>query len=375
VSPSGQPVLTRRQLNRATLARQLLLERTPLDAVAAIEQVGGLQAQEAASPYLALWARLRDFDPVMLGAAFRDRQVVKATLMRVTVHAVSRRDYLHLLPAVLPMLRGVRRSDMDGPAVAETERLAADALGWASRPRANVELRDRVGEAAWWRVRRHAPFLHVPSEAPWSFGRRPVLVGAPSWLGEPFAGESDAVVHLVRRYLGAFGPATAADAASWSGLPVGRLRPALAALDAVGEIERFADEGRRELFDLAGAPRPGGDVEAPPRLLPMWDSLLLAHADRRRVLADEHRPLVIARNGDVAPTVLVDGEVAGLWWMEPDGPRHRLVVEPFLDWSPAVAVAVAAEGERLAAFLEPYEPAVFGRYRRSRARRSQEIAG
>jgi hypothetical protein len=366
---SRHPILTLARLNRATLARQLLLDRAELGVIAAVEQVAGLQAQEPASPYVALWTRLRSFAPADLDRAFRDREVVKATLMRVTVHAVSRRDYLHLLPALQPMLRAVRRTGADEPEI-DTPALAEAALAWASVPRTNVELRDRLGEAAWWRVRRHAPFVHVPSPVPWSFGRRPTLVAAPAWLGDPFASPADAVAHVVRRHLGAFGPATRADIAAWSGSTVRHLRAGIDALVAAGEVRRFEDEAGRELLDLAGAPIPPEDVPAPPRLLPMWDSVLLAHADRTRVIADDDRAIVIARNGDVLPTFLVDGRVAGLWWTESNGGRTRIALEPFRHLAPGDRKALEDEGGRLAAFLEPLEPAAYGRYRRSRARRS-----
>jgi hypothetical protein len=178
------------------------------------------------------------------------------------------------------------------------------------------------------------------------------------------------VAHLVRRYLGAFGPATAADASAWSGLTVARLRPAISALDAAGDLVRFADERGRELLDLRAAPRPCADVPAPPRLLPMWDSILLAHADRTRVISDEDRRRVVEVNGDTYPTYLVDGRVAGLWWAE-EGPggRPRVVLEPFRPPADADRAALEAEGERVASFIADREPAVYRRYRTSRARR------
>jgi hypothetical protein len=158
--------------------------------------------------------------------------------------------------------------------------------------------------------------------------------------------------------------------ASWSGLPIGRLRPAVATLDEEAAIVRFANEGGHELLDLVDAPRPDPATPAPPRYLPMWDSLLLAHADRSRVLPEPYRPVVIARNGDTLPTFLVDGRVAGLWWPERDAAsRVRIVLEPFGRLSTADRRGLDFEGERLASFLEPNEPAAFGRYRRSRARR------
>jgi hypothetical protein len=368
------PLLTQRQLNRALLARQLLLERSGLDPVAAIEQLAGVQAQESASPYVALWTRLRTFDAGDLHQAFLDRTVVKTSLMRVTLHAVSARDYGAFLPAMLPLLRAPRRRGAAShPGPLDVPALAEAIMAFAATPRSTTEIRAHIAELAgaaiaddvWWVVRRHAPLVHVPDGVAWGFGRRPSLVAADMWFGDGFEPEGPATEHLVRRYLGAFGPATAADAAAWSGLPVGRLRPAL---EVVGE-RRFADERGRELFDLPDAPLPDQDVPAPPRLMPMWDSTLLAYADRTRIVSDADRALVIARNGDVAPTILVDGEVAGLWWTEKAGTGYRIVLEPFRHLGAADRRALETEAERLIAFLEPREPGAYGRYRTTGARR------
>jgi hypothetical protein len=377
------PALTAGQLNRAVLARQHLLERSGDPLVRAVERIGGLQAQEPASPYVGMWSRLAGFEAPALDAAFRERRIIKATFVRATLHAVSRDDYRRIFPAVLPMLRRLtRRERGGGPGEAELDRLAAAALAFADRPRSNTDLRTHVAEYAdgiepddaLWFVRRHVPFVHVPGDVPWSFGRRPSLIAAAAWLdGEAFEAEERALEQLVRRYLGAFGPATAADVGAWSGLPVGRFRPALAAIDAGGELRRFSDERGRELLDLTGMPLPAADTPAPVRFLPMWDSLVLAHADRTRVMSDDHRRVVIGSNGDTLPTFLVDGRVAGLWWAEPaghrDGSAPRIILEPFGRLRAAYRRALDEEGARLATFVGPLEPGVFGRYRRSRARR------
>lgn len=212
--------------------------------------------------------------------------------------------------------------------------------------------------------------LHAPDDVPWSFGRRPRLVDAEAWLGtrddDPVAIDNS-LEHLVRRYLGAFGPATAADIGAWSGLSIGTLRPAITALDERGELWHARDERGRALLDLPGAPRPDPATPTEPRLLPMWDSVLLAHADRTRIISDPDRAVVIARNGDTLPTVLVDGRVAGLWWAhaEPGG-RTRIAVEPFRPVASGARRALEAEAERLAAFVEPHEPGVYSRYARWR---------
>lgn len=365
--------LTGRQLNRATLARQLLLERANLDVRAATERIGGLQAQEPASPHIGLWTRLAGFEPADLDRALAQRSVVKGTLMRSTLHIVSAADYLHLWPAVVPRLGSSRRQDRATPPNAKRlAALKARAEALTAEPRGLGELREHLGDAdgmapdevLWW-IRRSVAFAHAPSEVPWSFGRRPRLAHALPWLGaDGWPTTDEALEHVVRRYLGAFGPATAADLSQWSGLSVGTVRPGIAALDSAGELRRFSDERGRELLDLEGAPLPDADTPAPPRLLPMWDSTLLAFADRTRLISDADRRVVIARNGDTLPTFTVDGVVAGLWWAaaEPGGRTH-ILIEPF---RPPLAIGDARvleeEGERLADVVAPLEPTVYARY-------------
>ena len=347
----------------------------------AIESLAGLQAQEPASPYLALWARLAGFAADDLDRAFAERAVVKATLIRVTLHAVSATDYAAFLPALRPMHHALRRRGTGSIDESIVRRLGRSALAFAAEPRTNAELRGHVDneatrlgvdlDEAWWWVRLRHDFIHVPTTRPWTFSRRPTLAAAASWLSDPvFAEETIGIEHVVRRYLGAFGPATMADAAAWSGLTVARLRPGFARVEQAGDLWRGRDERGRELLDLATSPRPGSDIEAPPRLLPMWDSLLLAYADRTRVIDDAARSVVIGRNGDTLPTFLVDGRVSGLWWAVAEtGGRCRIELEPFGRLAAATRRALDAEGERLAAFLAPLEPTVYRRYRTSRARR------
>jgi hypothetical protein len=377
----AQPVLSRAELNRATLARQRLLRRERLGPVEAAAAVGGLQAQEPASPYLALWSRLEGFDADAMTAAFEDHSLVKAGLMRATLHAVPADDYLLLRPAVDPvfsvssrLLRGAR------PDADRLARLRAEIEDLAATPRPNSELRDRLAElegvadpeareALWWWVRRTTPLLQAPTGGPWSFGRRPSMVAPEAWIGRPFGSDADGLVLLLRRYLGALGPATVGDATSWSGVTAARLRPAIETLDRAGELWRGRDERGRTLLDLAGAPRPGADVEAPPRLLPMWDGLVLGHADRTRVIRDEDRARVVAGNGDTYPTFLVDGRVSGLWWTRRGGTGPEIELEPFRRLRRADRAALEAEGARLAAFLAHREPDAYARYRGIRDRK------
>lgn len=385
MTDAGGPVVSLAALSRATLARQHLLERASMDPIAAVEALGGLQAQEPASPSIALWTRLADVRAADLDAAIGRRDIVKATLMRSTLHLVSAADYRRLRPVLPPRTGSIRRPDRLSPPDDATLAALLDATAQHARePRSLPEISGHLAasgiaagqhaeETLWW-VRRHAPLLHAPSDVPWSFGRRPRLVDAWTWLGtEAFetGPEADtllaAIEHLIRRYLGAFGPATAADIGTWSGLAIGTLRPAIATLDGRGELWHARDDRGRALLDLPASPRPAPDIPVAPRLLPMWDSVLLAHADRTRIISDADRAVVIARNGDTLATFLVDGRVAGLWWAhaEPGG-RTRIAIEPFRALDPGARRALEAEGERLAAFVEPYEPGVYGRYRRWR---------
>jgi hypothetical protein len=368
-------VLSQRRLNRATLARQLLLEPSRVGVVRAVEQVGGLQAQEPASPYIGLWARLADFEAADLDAAIQARDVLKGSLMRATLHLVTATDYRAMWPATVPMIEHIRRQDrIQPPSSRSLTALRRRIRSFTSTPQSLTALRNYVGdvdgmaadELLWW-LRRRLPMAHVPTGGAWSFGRRPMIADADAWLGDgQWASPEAGVEHLVRRYLGGFGPASLADIARWSGLPVARLRPGLAAVETAGELRHFRSERGRSLIDLADAPRPLEDVPAPPRLLPMWDSTVLAFADRTRVISDADRPRVIARNGDTLPVFLVDGVVAGRWWARADGGHTRIELEPFRGLRAADRRTLEDLADRLAAFVQPHEPNVYARYQRWR---------
>jgi hypothetical protein len=349
--------LTLRELNRALLARQLLLHRARLSPGRAVERIGALQAQWPPSPYLALWSRLEGFRRDQLMRAVERRQLVKATLMRSTLHLVSARDYL----VFCGLVRAARRryvgriAERDGLA-GEVERLlprlrdAVDAVP-RSRPELlellgvpKLRIEDRRPWHLWHALAAEAELVHTPEASVWrrhTAGAR--FVTAASWLGAPGATGPDAADALLARYLAAFGPATRADAARWTGLAAAALAPAFDHL----RLRRFRDAEGRELFDVPRAPLPSGSAEAPVRLLPMWDSALLAHDDRSRILPADFREAVIRRNGDIRPTFLVDGFVAGTWNL--DG--ERVEVEP-LGLLPARArAAVKREARALESWL------------------------
>jgi DNA glycosylase AlkZ-like len=343
-------VLSTRELNRALLARQLLLERSSLPLPEALEQVAGLQAQYAPSPYVGLWSRLRDFRREDLTRALEDRRAVQATLLRGTIHVVSAADY----PPFAEAVRGARREwwarvtrrelegvDMEAAAALVRERLRTG-------PARQAELAGLLAErgfpkAVWIGVGLWVDMVRVPPSGTWERRRADLYGLAEDWLGPWRVGEAGALEHLVRRYLAGFGPASPADLGSWAGLPLIPLRPVL---ERVGTC-RFRDEQGTELFDLPGAPLPEESTPAPPRFLATWDANLLVHARRTQVLPERHRPRIFhVRAPHSFPTFLVDGAVAGTWRHE-DG---RVRLEPFEPLDPATRRELEDEADRLAAF-------------------------
>jgi hypothetical protein len=360
--------LTVRQLALATLDRQLLLERRNLDVAEAVRRLCALQAQSPASPYLALWNRVRDFVPEDLDAAFRERRVVKATLMRITLHAVHADDYAPFHAAMMPTLRASRLYDRRFTSTeltdADADGLLPQLPGLLERPRTGAEMEEevagRLGEHArrvWWALRTYAPVQHVPTGGPWSFTQPNTYVASPTDAG---AAQRDAAVgaqRLLLAYLRAFGPASAQDFARFTLL--GRQVITQALRELGDEVVRVPGPGRAVLFDLADATVPAEDTHTPPRLLPMWDSTLLAHAVPGRVMPPEHRPSVVRRNGDMLPTLLVDGQVSGVWRTVDGG----LEMTAFRKLGKAAWLGVTEEAERLASLLADRDPAVYRRYR------------
>ena len=364
---AGDVSLTARRLNRATLARQLLLEREPLAAVDAVRRVVAVQAQEPASPYIALWNRVAGFDATDLDSAFKEHAIVKATLLRITLHAVAAEDYPAFHHAMASSLRDSRLTDRrytdTGLTVEDADALLPDVLAFMAEPRTNADvvawLTERFGISetrAWWALRTFAPVVHASTGTTWSHGPRPAYVAAPR---PPLDGDpATSVQWLVRRYLEGFGPASPQDIAQFTLLRVPMIRAALAAL--ADDLVTFAADDDRQLYDVPGAPIPDDDTPAPPRLMAMWDSTLLAYADRSRVIPPEYRPVVIRRNGDVLPTLLVDGYVAGVWRPVDRG----IEVTAFRKLGKAAWDAVAEEARALLAFLADRDPQVYQRYRR-----------
>ena len=340
-------VLTELELNRALLARQLLLDRARVPVPRALELMGCLQAQYAPSMYVGLWSRVEGFRRQELTLLLEQRAVVQGTLMRVTIHLVSARDYWPLALAVREArrtlwLRATRHGDS-----ADDYAKAAEALRERLRegPVTRAELDRLVGKGRAVGVGLWLDLVRVPPSGTWERRRADLYAAAEDWLGPPPAGltRQAATAHLVRRYLRGFGPATAADTGNWGGLRTADVQEVMDGM----RLRRFTTDDGQRLYDLPGAPLPDPATPAPVRFLPTWDAALLVHARRKRVLAEEHRPLVFsAKTPHSVGTFLADGTVAGTWRYE-DG---KVAVRPFDPLPQPVRDEVDDEAARLAAF-------------------------
>jgi hypothetical protein len=335
------------------LARQLLLARSPAPLTRALERLGGLQTQYAPSGYVGLWSRLRDFDGAALTRALERRSAVQGTMMRVTIHTVSARDYWPLTEGVRLARRrwwlraaGAEARELDMVAVARRVRSMLRA-----GPRRSNELMQELEaaglpRAAWTGVGLWLDLVRVPPSGTWHRRRADLFGLAEQWVprdGKPTSEQGHEL--LLRRYLGGFGPASLADAAAWAGLAVGELRPAAERM----RLRRFRDEAGRQLLDLPGAPLPGADASVPVRFLPTFDATLLASTRRTRILPEEYRPLVFdVRTPHSVGTYLVDGTVAG-GWRQVDG---RIELQRFHPLPRAAGRELESETAALAVFHE-----------------------
>lgn len=351
-------VLTLRELNRAMLARQFLLDRTTQSVPEVMEQMVGLQAQAAAAPYIGLWTRVQAFQRDDLARLIEDRQVVKATLMRSTLHLVTTRDYLRLRATLQPVMTAAWEAifkELKGNFdVQKLVDLARPFL--AEKPRTFAEITAMLQEAMpgyepgplRYGVRTHLPLVQVPVKKQWSYPGNPQFALADQWLGQPIPTEED-LRSLTLRYLAAFGPARITDMQTWSG--IGKLKEHFEELRP--ELVTYRDEQGVELFDLPEMPLPSADTPAPERFLPEFDNVLLSHSNRTRIVADAHRSRVYLPGLRVAATFLVDGFVAGVWKVEKAKGVATLIMQPFDTLPAGSRKALAEEAEALVRFIEP----------------------
>jgi len=344
--PRERRPITQEELNRALLARQQLLERTRAPIPRLLERMGGLQAQYAPSMYIGLWTRMEGFDRDQLDRALARRSVSQGTLMRATIHLVSTADYW---PMAIGIRRARREAWVDGRA----------RLGYAAKQVSSAarKLRARLGDGTMSRKEIHEllggdsvitngvnmwlDLVRVPPSGTWVRRRADLYAAAEHWIGPPpKIDEADGIELLVRRYLGAFGPAAPAEIANWAGMHPRRLAPVIEGVS----LRRFRSEDGTELVDLPRAPLPHPETPAPARLLPTWDATLLVHARRTGILPEEHRPKVFnAKTPQSVPTFLVDGRVAGTWRYE----KGKVKLEPFSRLDGAARRALREESERL----------------------------
>jgi len=356
---AGQ-TLSKRQLNRALLARQMLLERQKVTPLAAIERLVGMQAQVPRPPFGGLWTRLQQFGRENLLRLVHDKKVVRATAMRGTIHLLTAGDYRLLRPALAPILEAGARTIVgkrmtEAPGMEELLALGTDFFGSTPAPFDDFRnlLQSRYPEhdvrALAYTVRMGLPLVLVPTDGTWGFPSNAGFALAEKWLGQKIPMDAPQLEKVVLRYLAAFGPATPADAQSWSGLRAlrdvfERLRP---------KLVTFRDERKRELFDLPDAPRPDEDTPAPVRFLPEYDNVLLGHADRTRIVSDDDRKRLITPNLIVIGSFLVDGFVAGTWRTEEKTKIATLTLTTFGKYPRKAKAELEQEGAAMLRFYMP----------------------
>lgn len=345
----GADVLSERALNRATLARQHLLERDRGTATEMIDQLAGMQAQAPYPPYVGLWTRVEDFTHDDLAGALERGEVVRLLLYRGTVHLISAADCLALRPLLQAAVARTYLTPKIAARVPDPELVAEQARKLLDEAAMTpAELGARLAER--WPERDAAalatvakvmlPLVQLPPRAVWGVGGATRYATAERWLGA--SPKAATLPELVRRYLGAFGPASVRDMQTWSGLT--RLREIT---DAMPELRTFRSEHGTPLLDLPGARRPAEDTPSPVRFLPEYDNVLLAYADRARIVPTHYRQQMMSRNGIVPATILVDGKVAGTWRVD----DSVLSISPFARLTAKDAAALRGSGAALAEFL------------------------
>jgi hypothetical protein len=345
---NAERIISERELNRAVLARQLLLERSKTSIPKTLERIGGIQAQYAPSMYVGLWTRLDGVERNQLTRALERRAVVQGTLLRSTIHLVTPRDWWTWSAATRERRREEWLRTRKGVATAK------ELAGIARKVRARIgggsiarkELQETIGKGpqgisainAW------LDLVRVPPSGTWDRRRADEFALAEEWIGpDPKPAKGEATTALVQSYLRGFGPATVSEIADWAGLQIGAIKAALTGV----ELRRFRAEDGAELIDLPRQPLPDADTPAPPRLLPVWDAITLAHARRAQMLPEAHRSKVFnTKTPQSINTFMVDGQVAGGWKLE----KGKVKLEPFERLDKSVRRELEQEGERLAEF-------------------------
>jgi len=344
-------------LNRATLARQHLLERAAMSPYDAIGHLVGLQAQTATSWYLTLWSRLRDFDPVATGRLLEDRRIVRSTFMRATIHTVTDADAPTIRAFTQPTIeRAVRGKWAEALAGIDLGAMERAIRAFVATPRTPGELVAHLAER--WpgpdaltmtnAAKAIVPLVQVPPRGVWGRSGLVRFAALDDWLGRRVPRTVDPAP-IVRRYLAAYGPASVADAQTWSG--VTRLREVFEGLR--GELVAFRDPNGRELFDLPDAPRPDPATPAPPRFLADYDNLLLSHENRTRFVDGAARQVLTYRSGPIPGALLVDGRMVGAWHMRTEGGRTTVIIGLARDLSPEDEAAVRLEADAMLEFSRP----------------------
>ena len=337
--------LTARDRNRTLLARQLLLERADLTVARAAERVGGIQAQYAPSTYIGLWTRLRGFARDDLTTALTRRTVVQGTLMRSTIHLVSRRDYPAMAAGVRTARRAwwVRTTRGDERAMRALARRVRAVLADGPLPRREITARLGIDSSAWNGVSLWVDMVRVPPSGTWERRSADLYALADGWIDRSDATQDDGIELLVHRYLAGFGPSTPKEISGWSGVPV----PTLAPLLERRRLRRFRSEDGDDLLDVPRAPIVSGDTPVPVRFLPTWDATLLVHERATQILPEPLRPRVFnTKTPHSVPVFLVDGQVAGTWRSEGD----RIRIESFGRLPREARQALEAEAELLRRF-------------------------
>jgi Winged helix DNA-binding domain len=349
LASTGERVLSQRELNRALLARQLLLGRSRLPIPRALERIGGIQNQYAPNAYIRLWSCLESFRRDDLTRALERRTAVQGTLMRETIHVVSRRDYPLFAAGIRTSgqewWRRVNKIPADVDMRAFARRARTFFRGKALN-RAEIEEFLRANDfprASVWGFSHWLDLIRVPPAGTWEQRRAHTFALAEEWVGELDASEETGIEHLARRYLGGFGPASRNDVSSWCKVPMAKLAPVLERM----KLRSFRDEQGNELIDLRRALLPDPETPAPVRFLPTWDAVLLVHARRTAILPEEYRPRVFStKTPHSVGTFLVDGAVAGTWRYE----AGRIDTQPFGRLDRGTQRELRDEADRLAAF-------------------------